>query len=187
MRGRPAGASREGRKRPGERPLVGILMGSDSDWEEMEPAAEILRDLGVAFEIEVTSAHRSPRRTAEYAAGAAGRGLQVLIAGAGAAAHLAGAVAAHTLLPVIGVPIPSSPLAGIDSLLAMAQMPGGVPVATMALGKTGARNAGLLAAEILALRDEGLRRKLASHRERMASDLGARSERLKEKVRREGA
>jgi len=174
------------RAKAADRPLVGILMGSDSDWEEMKPAADTLRELGVPFEVEVTSAHRSPARTTEYAATAAGRGLKVVIAGAGAAAHLAGVVAAHTLLPVIGVPIPSSPLAGLDSLLSTAQMPGGVPVATMALGKAGAKNAALLAAEILALGDAPLRTRLVAHRKRMASDLEAKSRELRERLARKG-
>jgi len=154
-----------------DRPLVGILMGSDSDWEELRPAADTLASFAVPYEVQVSSAHRTPGRTAEYASTAAGRGLKVLIAGAGMAAHLAGVVAAHTTLPVVGVPIPSSALQGLDSLLATVQMPGGIPVATVALGKAGAKNAALLAVEILALSDEGLAGRLIRYREEMAAKV----------------
>ncbi len=132
-----------------EKPLVAILMGSDSDLPVMEESAQILTEFRVPFEITVSSAHRSPERTAEFARKAEGRGLEVIIAGAGGAAHLAGVVAAHTILPVIGVPMVSA-LLGLDSLLSTVQMPGGVPVATVAIGKAGARNAGILAVQILA-------------------------------------
>jgi phosphoribosylaminoimidazole carboxylase PurE protein len=151
--------------------LVGILMGSDSDLPVMEEAAAILQAFGVPHEIHVMSAHRTPDRVARFAREAEGRGVRVLIAGAGAAAHLAGVVAAHTTLPVIGVPLEGSPLHGLDALLATVQMPGGIPVATVAIGKAGARNAGLLAVQILALGDPGLRRALQAHRERMAADV----------------
>lgn len=151
--------------------LVGILMGSDSDLSVMEEAAAILQAFGVPHEIHVMSAHRTPDRVARFAREAEGRGIRVLIAGAGAAAHLAGVVAAHTTLPVIGVPLEGSPLHGLDALLATVQMPGGIPVATVAIGKAGARNAGLLAVQILALGDPGLRRALQTHRERMAADV----------------
>lgn len=151
--------------------LVGILMGSDSDLSVMEEAAAILQAFGVPHEIHVMSAHRTPDRVARFAREAEGRGIRILIAGAGAAAHLAGVVAAHTTLPVIGVPLEGSPLHGLDALLATVQMPGGIPVATVAIGKAGARNAGLLAVQILALGDPGLRRALQTHRERMAADV----------------
>ena len=146
-------------------PLVGILMGSKNDYEVMSEAVKILGELGVPCEARVLSAHRTPEETAAYVKGAAGRGLRVLIAGAGGAAHLAGAVAAHTLLPVLGVPIDSSALQGLDALLATVQMPKGIPVGTLAIGKAGAGNAALLAAEILALGDVALRERLAAWRE----------------------
>ena len=133
------------------KPQVSIVMGSDSDLDIMREAAKALEDFGIAYEIDVTSAHRSPERTADFARKAAGRGIRVIIAGAGGAAHLAGVIAAHTTLPVIGVPIPSTPLNGMDSLLATVQMPAGIPVATVAIGKAGATNAGILAAQMLGL------------------------------------
>jgi phosphoribosylaminoimidazole carboxylase PurE protein len=142
------------------KPLVGILMGSESDMEVMQLTARVLEDLGVPCEVSIMSAHRTPALVQEYSFSAAGRGLKVLIAGAGLAAHLAGAVAAHTILPVIGVPLAAGPLNGMDALLSTVQMPKGVPVATMAIGSHGARNAGLLAAQILALEDPGLAQKL---------------------------
>src|SRR5919109_3364949 len=142
------------------KPLVSIVMGSDSDLETMREAGKALEDFGIAYEIDVTSAHRSPDRTAEYARKAAGRGIRVIIAGAGGAAHLAGVIAAHTSLPVIGVPIPSTDLNGLDSLLATVQMPAGIPVATVAIGKAGATNAGILAAQILALSSASLGKKM---------------------------
>ena len=129
--------------------LVSIVMGSDSDLEIMREAGKALDEFGIAYEIDVTSAHRSPERTADFARQAAGRGIQVIIAGAGGAAHLAGVIAAHTTLPVIGVPIPSTSLQGMDSLLATVQMPAGIPVATVAIGKPGATNAGILAAQMI--------------------------------------
>ena len=139
-----------------KKPVVSIVMGSDSDLEIMREAAKALEEFGIAYEIDVTSAHRSPRRTSEYAHGAAARGIKVIIAGAGGAAHLAGVIAAESTLPVIGVPVPSSSLQGLDSLLATVQMPAGIPVATVAIGKAGAANAGILAAQMLALSDAGL-------------------------------
>lgn len=145
--------------------LVGIIMGSTSDWETMRAAAEILDALGVQHEVKVVSAHRTPRRLYDYAAGAAGRGLKVIVAGAGGAAHLPGMAAAMTTLPVLGVPVESKALSGLDSLLSIVQMPGGVPVGTLAIGKAGATNAGLLAASILALGDEALATKLAAWRQ----------------------
>lgn len=146
-------------------PRVGILMGSKNDWGVMAEAQKVLEELGVACEARVLSAHRTPEEALAYATGAAARGLRVLIAGAGGAAHLAGVLAAKTLLPVLGVPIDSSPLQGLDALLAIVQMPKGVPVGTLAIGKAGAANAGLLAAAILALGDPELAARLAAWRE----------------------
>jgi 5-(carboxyamino)imidazole ribonucleotide mutase len=145
-------------------PAVGIIMGSRSDWETMRHAAETLERLDVPHETRVVSAHRTPARLVEYASGARGRGLKVIIAGAGGAAHLPGMAAAMTPLPVLGVPVESHALKGMDSLLSIVQMPGGVPVGTLAIGKAGAINAGLLAAAILALADPGLAQRLAAWR-----------------------
>jgi 5-(carboxyamino)imidazole ribonucleotide mutase len=145
-------------------------MGSRSDRETMAEAARVLDELGVAYEMEIVSAHRTPDRMFEYAAAAEGRGLEVIIAGAGGAAHLPGMTAAKTVLPVIGVPVLSSSLSGLDSLLSIVQMPRGVPVATVAIGKAGAANAGLLAARILGAGDAGLRERLHAFRERMAEE-----------------
>jgi 5-(carboxyamino)imidazole ribonucleotide mutase len=156
------------------KPLVGIIMGSSSDWETMRLAADQLTALGVPFESRVISAHRTPDLLFEYAAGAAGRGLEVLIAGAGGAAHLPGMAASKTLLPVIGVPIQSKALNGLDSLLSIVQMPAGVPVATVAIGEAGARNAALLATAILAARHPPLRDALAAFRERQTAEVLAR-------------
>ena len=161
------------------KPLVSIVMGSDSDLEIMREAAKALEDFGIAYEIDVTSAHRSPERTAEFARKAADRGIRVIIAGAGGAAHLAGVIAAHTSLPVIGVPIPSTALNGLDSLLATVQMPAGIPVATVAIGKAGATNAGILAAQILALSSAALTKKLATHKEDLANSVEEKSKKLK--------
>jgi phosphoribosylaminoimidazole carboxylase PurE protein len=161
------------------KPLVSIVMGSDSDLDIMREAAKALEDFGVAYEIDVTSAHRSPDRTADYARKAAGRGIRVIIAGAGGAAHLAGVIAAHTSLPVIGVPIPSTPLNGMDSLLATVQMPAGIPVATVAIGKPGATNAGILAVQILGLSSESLARKLEGLKETLANSVEEKSRKLK--------
>jgi 5-(carboxyamino)imidazole ribonucleotide mutase len=147
-----------------ETPSVGIIMGSTSDWETMRHAAETLAALGVSHETKVVSAHRTPDRLFDYAKGAAARGLQVIIAGAGGAAHLPGMTASMTCLPVLGVPVESKALSGMDSLLSIVQMPGGVPVGTLAIGKAGATNAGLLAASILALADAGLAVRLADWR-----------------------
>src|SRR6266571_3964521 len=157
------------------KPLVSIVMGSDSDLEIMREAAKALDGFGIPYEIDVTSAHRSPDRTAEYARNAAGRGISVLIAGAGGAAHLAGVIAAHTTLPVIGVPIPSTSLNGLDALLAMVQMPAGIPVATVAIGKPGATNAGILAAQILATSDPALAKKLFTYKEKLALGVEEKS------------
>ena len=145
-------------------PVVGIIMGSQSDWATMSHAANTLRDLGVAFEAEVVSAHRTPDKLFAYAETAQGRGIQVIIAGAGGAAHLPGMCAAKTALPVLGVPVQSHALNGLDSLLSIVQMPGGVPVGTLAIGKAGAVNAALLAAAVLALNDPELAKRLESWR-----------------------
>jgi 5-(carboxyamino)imidazole ribonucleotide mutase len=146
-------------------PLVGIIMGSTSDWETMRHAAEVLEQLGVAHECRVVSAHRTPDRMYDYARAAAGRGLKVIIAGAGGAAHLPGMVASLTTLPVLGVPVESHALRGQDSLLSIVQMPAGIPVGTLAIGKAGATNAGLLAAAILGTADPALAARLAAWRE----------------------
>ncbi len=161
------------------KPQVSIVMGSDSDLDIMREAAKALEDFGIAYEIDVTSAHRSPDRTAEYAKNAAGRGIRVIIAGAGGAAHLAGVIAAHTTLPVIGVPIPSTSLNGMDSLLATVQMPAGIPVATVAIGKPGATNAGILAAQILGLASAAVAKKLDGHKEKLANSVEEKSKKLK--------
>ncbi|HXQ23767.1 MAG TPA: 5-(carboxyamino)imidazole ribonucleotide mutase [Candidatus Acidoferrales bacterium] len=165
-------------------PLVGILMGSDSDWEVMSGAATRLDALGVSYEIMVTSAHRAPQRTAAYASSARERGLRVVIAGAGVAAHLAGVIAAHTTLPVIGVPLESGSLRGLDALLATVQMPPGVPVATVAIGKAGAENAAILAAQILALGDARLAARLATFKKELARQVEEKDARLQQQRRR---
>jgi 5-(carboxyamino)imidazole ribonucleotide mutase len=145
-------------------PVVGVIMGSRSDWETMQHACTTLDELGVPYETRVVSAHRTPELMAEYASGAADRGLRVLIAGAGGAAHLPGMTAAHTHLPVLGVPVESHALKGMDSLLSIVQMPAGVPVGTLAIGRAGAINAALLAASIVALGDETVRERLGTFR-----------------------
>jgi len=152
-------------------PVVGIVMGSDSDLTVMELTAKALERFEIPFELKISSAHRSLDATLEYIRKAEGRGIKVVIAGAGAAAHLAGVIAGQTTLPVIGVPLASTSLNGLDALFSVVQMPGGVPVATMAIGEAGAKNAGILAARILALSDEGLRRKLQSFKEALASEV----------------
>ena len=152
-------------------PLVGIIMGSRSDWETMHQADEMLTRFGVPHECRVLSAHRTPTETAEYARAASDRGIEVIIAGAGGAAHLAGVVASHTVLPVIGVPIQSASLNGLDSLLSIVQMPKGVPVATVAIGASGAANAGLLAVAILATSRADLRTKLHAYRDEIAAEV----------------
>ena len=152
-------------------PLVGIIMGSRSDWETMRHAAEVLDSLGVAHEVKVVSAHRTPKRLYEYAHGARERGLKVIIAGAGGAAHLPGMAASMTSLPVLGVPVESQALKGMDSLLSIVQMPAGIPVGTLAIGKAGATNAGLLAASILAGNDEALDRRLDAWRTKQTDSV----------------
>lgn len=150
---------------------VGLIMGSKSDWPTMEHAASVMDELGVAYERRVVSAHRTPDLLSDYARGARDRGLQVIIAGAGGAAHLPGMVAAHTTLPVLGVPVESRALSGLDSLYSIVQMPGGVPVGTLAIGKAGARNAGLMAAQILSLSDAGVAQALQAFREKQTQDV----------------
>ncbi len=163
-------------------PLVAILMGSDSDWETMEPAAKRLKAFDIAFEVQVMSAHRSPAVVAEYASSARKRGLAVIIVGASGAAHLGGVVAAHTTLPVIGVPVASSSLGGLDALLATVQMPSGVPVATVAIGGGGAENAAILAAQILGVRDAGLQQRLEKFKTELAEGMKQKNLRLQKKV-----
>ncbi|MGP7794933.1 5-(carboxyamino)imidazole ribonucleotide mutase [Sphingomonas sp. CLY1604] len=157
-------------------PLVGIIMGSTSDWETMRGAADVLAELGVAHETRVVSAHRTPDRLYDYAKGAADRGLKVVIAGAGGAAHLPGMAAAMTHLPVLGVPVQSKALSGQDSLLSIVQMPAGIPVGTLAIGKAGATNAGLLAAAILATHDAALSQRLQAWRQRQTDAVAIHPE-----------
>lgn len=158
--------------------MIGIVMGSDSDLPVMQGCVDQLRKFGIPFEITVASAHRSPARAAEYAATARERGLKVIIAAAGMAAHLAGVLAAHTTLPVIGVPVDASSLNGLDALLSTVQMPPGIPVATMGIGKAGAKNAAILAAQILSLGDPGLAAKLVEFKAQMADEVTAKAEKL---------
>lgn len=153
-------------------PLVGIIMGSQSDWETMKEAALILETLGVPHETRIVSAHRTPDRMADYAATARDRGLKVIIAGAGGAAHLPGMTASQTTVPVLGVPVESRALKGMDSLLSIVQMPGGIPVGTLAIGKAGAKNAGLMAAAILANEDDALHARLSAWRDALAASVG---------------
>jgi 5-(carboxyamino)imidazole ribonucleotide mutase len=153
---------------------VAILMGSPNDYEEMKPAEEVLARLGVESDVRVISAHRTPERLVRFLAGAEDAGIEAVICGAGGAAHLAGVTAAHTLLPVLGVPISSSPLSGLDSLLSTVQMPGGIPVATFGIGRSGAKNAGLFAAAILARRDPALRKRLEEYRAEESSRVPER-------------
>ncbi len=157
-------------------PLVGIIMGSDSDWPTLQPAAEICEEFGIPCEVRVVSAHRTPEDMSRYGKTAHRRGLRVIIAGAGGAAHLPGMIASHSPLPVIGVPVESKALKGMDSLLSIVQMPGGVPVATVAIG--GGRNAGLLAAQILATADPALRDRLLRYKQRLARESRAKNKTL---------
>jgi len=163
-----------------KKPIVAIVMGSDSDLPVMEEAAKILAGFQVPYEITVSSAHRSPERTAEYARKAAGRGIEVIVAGAGGAAHLAGVLAAHTILPVIGVPLESS-IMGLDSLLSTAQMPAGVPVATVAIGKAGAQNAGILAVQILSGKHGELKKSLQRYKVSLAAKVAEQAKKVKRK------
>ncbi len=159
--------------------VVSVVMGSDSDLPVMEEAVKVLTEFAVPHELYLTSAHRTPERTTTFARSAAKRGVRIIIVGAGAAAHLAGVIASQTLLPVIGIPIDATSLKGMDALLATVQMPGGIPVATMAIGKAGAKNAALFAVRILALDDAGLQKKLQAYIHRMASDVERKHENLK--------
>lgn len=158
--------------------MIGIVMGSDSDLPVMQGCVDFLKKMEIPYEITVASAHRSPARVMEYASSARDRGLKVIIAAAGMAAHLAGVLAAHTTLPVIGVPVDSSSLNGLDALLSTVQMPPGVPVATMGIGKAGAKNGAILAAQILALADEGLAARLAAFKDEMAREVEEKAARL---------
>ena len=151
--------------------LVSVVMGSDSDLPIMTEATKILEEFGISYELILTSAHRTPLRTTKFAASVAGRGIKIIIVGAGAAAHLAGVIASQTSLPVIGVPIDATSLHGLDALLSTVQMPGGIPVATMAIGKAGAKNAALFAARVLAIEDKGISAKLSSYIKKMARDV----------------
>lgn len=169
-----------------KKPVVGILMGSDSDYDIMVESAKILKQFEVPFEMIVSSAHRTPERTLEYVQGAHDRGIKILIAGAGAAAHLAGVVAAETLLPVIAVPIDATSMRGLDALLAMVQMPAGIPVATMAIGLAGARNAGIFAARMLATGDPELEKRLVQFKQDMASGVVKKSDVVQQKLADDG-
>ncbi len=160
------------------KPDVAIVMGSDSDWPAMQPAVKMLAEFGIACEVRVMSAHRTPRRAAEFAENAARRGLQVIIAAAGGAAHLAGVLAAHTTLPVIGVPLKGGALDGLDALLATVQMPAGVPVATVALGSAGPANAAILAAQILGLSRPALAGALRRYKQKLAAKVAAADQRV---------
>ena len=166
-----------------ETPFVAVLMGSDSDFPVIKSTLEVLDTFGVRYEVRVSSAHRTPAATRDYVLDAQDRGCAVFVAAAGMAAHLAGAVAALTVRPVIGVPVDAGPLQGKDALLSTVQMPGGIPVATVAIGKAGARNAGYLAAQILAVADDALASELSSERERIAADVLRRNDALQEKLR----
>ncbi len=161
-------------------PTVGIVMGSDSDLDTMGRAAKVLEEFGVPFEVSVMSAHRTPQLSSEYATSARTRGLKVLICGAGRAAHLAGVVAAHTTLPVLGVPVDGGPLDGVDALYATVQMPPGIPVGTLSIGSHGATNAALLAVQILAVEDHALARKMVEYRQKMAEAVSAKNDRMQE-------
>jgi phosphoribosylaminoimidazole carboxylase PurE protein len=162
-----------------KKPQVSIMMGSDSDLKTMEQAVDILKKFKIPYEVKILSAHRTPADTIKFASSAASRGVKAIIAGAGGAAHLAGVVAAHTTLPVIGVPIETRSLAGIDSLFSTVQMPGGIPVGTMAIGKSGAKNAGIFAAEIVANGDKAVQKKLQAFKKEMASKVRKKQKLLK--------
>jgi phosphoribosylaminoimidazole carboxylase PurE protein len=163
-------------------PRVGVIMGSDSDLPLMQEALTILDSFAIAYEVHISSAHRTPARTAQFSKTARDRGIEVIIAGAGWAAHLAGVIAAETTLPVIGVPIDSSSLNGLDALLSMVQMPGGVPVAAMTIGKAGAKNAALFAAQILALKYPELQQKLLAYKQALAAEVEAKDAALQQKL-----
>jgi phosphoribosylaminoimidazole carboxylase PurE protein len=163
---------------------IGIVLGSASDWPQVEPAAVLLKDWGIKCEVVVASAHRAPRQVQAYARDAAARGVKVIIAAAGMAAHLAGVVAAETTLPVIGVPMTGSSLQGLDSLLSTVQMPAGVPVATMAIGAAGAKNAAIFAAQILALSDSRLKKRLKRHKQDLEQDVTQQADKIPAEYRR---
>jgi len=166
-----------------KKPIVSVIMGSDSDLEVMKEAAETLKEFGIPSEIKILSAHRSPRLTADFAEKAKKEGIKIIIAGAGGAAHLAGVVASHTILPVIGVPMDTKALKGIDSLLSTVQMPAGIPVATVAIGKAGAKNAAILAAQILGLGDAALQRKLEGHKKKLVESVKEKNKNLPSGIR----
>jgi phosphoribosylaminoimidazole carboxylase PurE protein len=166
------------------KPVVSIIMGSENDLEVMSEAAKAMDLFDLSYEIDICSAHRSPARTSEFSRQAAARGIRVIIAGAGGAAHLAGVIAAETILPVIAVPIAATSLGGLDALLAMVQMPAGIPVATVAIGKPGATNAGILAAQILATSDSALAEKLEVYKEKLANGVEEKSRQLQENLAR---
>ncbi|MDA7980141.1 MAG: 5-(carboxyamino)imidazole ribonucleotide mutase [Pirellulales bacterium] len=168
-----------------ENPRVGILMGSDSDWPKINKVAAALQEFDIPFEVNVMSAHRTPAAVAEYSTNAESRGLQVIIAAAGGAAHLAGVVAAHTSLPVIGIPVPTADLGGMDSLLSTVQMPGDVPVVSVAVGMGGPRNAGLFAVQILATADADLRRRFAEFKTRLVAKIGQKNEAFQKQLQTE--
>jgi phosphoribosylaminoimidazole carboxylase PurE protein len=165
-------------------PDIGIVLGSASDWPQVESGAGLLEDWGITFEVVVASAHRSPKLVQAYAREAAARGLKIIIAAAGSAAHLAGVLAAETTLPVIGVPMPGSSLQGLDSLLSTVQMPAGVPVATMAIGAAGAKNAAIFAAQILALGDSRLKERLKRHKEELEQKVAQQADQIPAEYRR---
>ena len=165
-----------------EHPRVGILMGSDSDWPKIRAAADALAEFGVPYEVRVMSAHRTPALVEDFVKNADARGIKVILAAAGAAAHLAGVVASHTVMPVIGIPVATDFCGGLDSLLSMVQMPGDIPVATVAVGGGGPRNAGLLAVEILAVSDKKLREKLLAFRKKLVEEIIAKDKALQEKL-----
>lgn len=167
---------------PKRKPVVALIMGSDSDYPKLESALDTLEEFGIPYEVHVMSAHRTPEKAAAFASGAEKRGLQVIMAAAGAAAHLAGVVAGHTILPVIGIPIGGTSLSGFDSLLSTVQMPAGIPVATVAVGSAGATNAALLAVQILARKDAALARKLRTFKKTMATKVGKKNAALQKKL-----
>jgi phosphoribosylaminoimidazole carboxylase PurE protein len=158
--------------------LVSVVMGSDSDLPIMTETTKVLEEFGIGYELILTSAHRTPLRTTKFASSAAGRGIKIIIVGAGAAAHLAGVIASQTILPVIGIPIDATSLHGLDALLSTVQMPGGVPVASMAIGKSGAKNAALFAARILAIEDKEISAKLSAYKKKMSKDVEKKQENL---------
>lgn len=168
------------------KPKVLIIMGSDSDLPVMEEAGKVLKKFKIPYDITVASAHRSPKRTVKLTMEAEKKGIEVIIAGAGSAAHLAGVIAAHTTLPVIGVPINSSPLKGIDALFSTVQMPPGIPVATMAIGKAGAKNAAIFAAQVLKAKNPKIAKTLENHKKKMAQEVLAKAKNLKKKSHRSG-